>query len=139
MRKYCTYYIKQIHDYIEKRANNELRTCDLTLAQHTVLFLLMNTSFGQLEFKALEKELGVAQSTTVGIIERLAQKGFVEKIDSVEDRRIKIVRITEQGKSAYKTTQIDMNAGENDILKGLTGVEKEEFWRLLNKVCKTIE
>lgn len=139
MKKYCTYYIKQIHDYVEKRANNELRKNDLTLAQLTVLVILASASEGQLSLKEIEHELGVAQSTTVGIVDRLEQKGFVRKMDSPVDKRVKIVQITPEGLAPCSDIVVDMDAGVELLLHGLTEEERNVLDRLLQKVCNNIE
>lgn len=139
MKKYCTYYIKQIHDYVEKRANNELRKKDLTLMQLTVLVILASASEGQLSLKEIEHELGVAQSTTVGIVDRLEQKGFVRKMDSLVDKRVKIVQITPEGLAPCSDIVVDMDAGVELLLRGLTEEERNVLDRLLQKVCNNIE
>ena len=139
MKKYCTYYIKQIHDYVEKRANNEFRKYDLTLAQITVLMILSTSSEGRLSLKEIEHELGVAQSTTVGIVDRLEQKGFVRKLESPEDKRVKFVQITPEGLAPCSSTMVDMEAGMELLLRGLTKEERTLLDQLLQKVCKNLE
>ena len=139
MRKYCTYYIKQIHDYVEKRANNELRKNDLTLALATVLILLSSDSEKQLALKAIEHELGVAQSTTVGIVGRLEQKGFVRKLDSPDDKRVKVVQITQEGLASCSNIAVDMDEGVEFLLQGLTEEERTILDQLLQRVCKNLE
>ena len=139
VKKYCAYYIKQINDYVAKRANNELREYDLTLAQHTVLMILYGSPEKRASMKSLEHELAVAQSTTAGIVERLSQKGLVVKLDSAEDRRIKFVQITPQGIQACEKTNLDVEAGEDFLFGCLTGQERKTLQELLKKVCKNIE
>ncbi len=139
MKKYWTYYIKQIHDYVEKRANNEFRKYDLTHAQMTVLLMLSSDLKGRLSLKTIEHELGVAQSTTVGIIDRLEQKGFVRKLDSPDDKRVKIVQITPAGMATCSNTVVDMDAGVEFLLRGLTEEERTIFDQLLQRICKNIK
>lgn len=139
VKRYCTYYIKQIYDYVEKRANNEFRKYDLTLAQMTVLMILSSHPQGVLALKSLEHELGVAQSTTLGIVDRLEQKGFVRKMDSPDDKRVKLVQIMPEGMVPCNSTQSDMDVGEEYLLRGLNAEERTTLKRLLQKVCKNIE
>ncbi len=139
VEKYCAYYIKQIDDYVARRANNELREYDLTLAQHTVLMILYGSPEKRASMKCLERELGVAQSTTAGIVERLSQKGLVVKLDSAEDKRIKFVQITPQGIQACEKTKLNVEAGDEFLFGCLTRQERETLQELLKKVCKNIE
>ena len=65
------YLLKQIHDGVEKQANNSLRSQGLTLAQVGALIELRSIPEKQLTLKELEKRLHVAQSTAAGIVARL--------------------------------------------------------------------
>lgn len=56
VKKYCAYYIKQINDYVSKRANNEFRKQDLTLSQHTVLSILCEFPNNTATMKSIEHE-----------------------------------------------------------------------------------
>ena len=71
-------YIKHISDVLQKNCNNALASKGLTMSQLTVLHTLYNTTDNEMTLKELEKHLQVAQSTVVGIINRLQQKGFVK-------------------------------------------------------------
>ena len=53
--------IKKIHDSLEKRANNTLRSKDLTLMQMSVLMALQETPNKQLSLKEMERHFQVAQ------------------------------------------------------------------------------
>lgn len=134
----CSTLIKQIHDEMEKRANNSLRAQDLTMAQVGVLLELYQASEKQLALKELERRMHVAQSTAAGIVVRLEQKGFVESLGSQEDRRIKQVRITPSGEGCCLVAQEQMKRAEAELLEGLTETERSIFLSLLQKVCDTL-
>lgn len=135
----CGILIKKIHDALEKKTNNELRTKDLTLAQVQMLMTLEKEENGISSLKKLEKILNVAQSTTVGIVKRLEPKGFVEGYMDSEDKRIKLVRITPAGKAVCHEAQADMNENEQRLLSGLTKSEREQLKVLLQKVYKNLK
>ena len=88
--------IKQIHDYMEKDANNSLRSQDLTMAQVGALMELHSAEGRQMPLKELERRLHIAQSTAAGIVVRLEQKGFLESFGDAADRRVKMVRMTQK-------------------------------------------
>ena len=83
----CGVLMKQIHDALEKNANNTLRKLDLTFSQIEVLLVLQNFAEKQLSLKQLEKQLHLAQSTTAGIVTRLEKKGFVIRFSDASDKR----------------------------------------------------
>ena len=88
-RKDCFYMIKQLHDNIEKNANNALKKYDLTMMQLGALMRLNKDGGGECTLKEFEKLLHLAQSTTAGIVKRLEQKKFVECFGDPFDKRIK--------------------------------------------------
>lgn len=73
----CGTLLKQIHDIMEKNANNVLREQNLTISQSGVLVLLDEKEGKTASFKELEKDFGVSQPTMVGILNRLVQKDLV--------------------------------------------------------------
>lgn len=128
--------LKQIHDALEKESNQMLRPDDLTMAQIHLLFTLNNREDGTCTLKELEKILHVAQSTTVGIVKRLEQKRLVESCGDVNDKRIKIAKITPAGLDACKHTREGLQKVEQRLLTGLTEAEVAIFTELLQKVRK---
>ncbi len=131
--------IKQIHDIMEKNANNVLREQELTISQAGVLVLLDEKEGKTASFKDLEKDFGVSQPTMVGIINRLVQKDFVEVLTDSEDKRIKKAHLTQKGVAKCKEGYKHMNSAEEQLLKSLTDDEKVEFNRLLLKIRKSFD
>ena len=135
----CGALLKQIHDIMEKNANNVLREQDLTISQSGVLVLLDEKEGKTASFKDLEKDFGVSQPTMVGILNRLVQKGLVEVLTDSEDKRIRKAHLTQKGADKCKEGYKHMNSAEDQLLKSLTDDEKAEFNRLLLKVKKSFD
>lgn len=133
-RNDCGFYIKHINDVLQRDSNNDLRDLDLTLAQIIVLLQLESAPHRELSLKEVEKQLQVAQSTAAGIVVRLENKKFVEAFSSNEDKRIKMVRITQSGIDCCKSAQLHMKQAEERLLSNLTQTERITFVRLLKKV-----
>lgn len=130
--------IKQINDELEKDANNGMRSKGITMAQFGMLFNLYESESGKLSMKELETRLHVAQSTAAGIASRLEAKGLIESSGSSEDKRIKIVSITAQGKKLCGNCEIHMNEAEEHLLHALSDDERETLSELLLKVRKSL-
>lgn len=135
----CGTLLKQIHDIMEKNANNILREQDLTISQSGVLVLLDEKEGKTALFKELEKDFGVSQPTMVGILNRLVQKDLVEVLTDSEDKRIRKAHLTQKGADKCKEGYKHMNSAEEQLLKSLTDDEKKEFNRLLLKVRKSFD
>lgn len=135
----CGSLLKQIHDIMEKNANNVLREQDLTISQSGVLVLLDEKEGKTASFKELEKDFGVSQPTMAGILNRLVQKDLVEVLTDSEDKRIRKAHLTQKGAEKCKEGYKHMNSAEEQLLKSLTDDEKMEFNRLLLKVRKSFD
>lgn len=135
----CGTLLKQIHDIMEKNANNVLREQELTISQSGVLVLLDEKEGKTASFKELEKDFGVSQPTMVGILNRLVQKDFVEVLTDSEDKRIRKAHLTQKGADKCKEGYKHMNSAEEQLLKSLTDDEKTEFNRLLLKVRESFD
>ncbi|MGN0479030.1 MAG: MarR family winged helix-turn-helix transcriptional regulator [Hominenteromicrobium sp.] len=130
----CGAMIKQIHDELEKNANNAMRAQGITLAQCSALLELNNVPEKQMPLKELEKRLHVAQSTAAGIVIRLEQKGLAEGFGDPEDKRIKMVRITPSGMECCRHAELNIQQTEAALLSGLTETERSSLLNLLKKV-----
>lgn len=135
----CGTLLKQIHDALEKQANNSLRADGLTMAQVGVLLMLDRAEHRQMPLKELEKALHVAQSTAAGIVSRLEQKGLVESFGDAEDRRVKVVRLSEAGAGCCRTADARMAEAERQLLSSLTEAERDFFILLLRKVRDSLQ
>lgn len=135
----CGTLLKQIHDIMEKNANNVLREQDLTISQSGVLVLLDEKEGKMASFKDLEKDFGVSQPTMVGILNRLVQKDLVEVLTDSVDKRIRKAHLTPKGVAKCKEGYKHMNSAEEQLLKSLTDDEKAEFHKLLLKVRKSFD
>lgn len=80
-------------------ANIRCRT-GLTPSQFDIVATLGNTP--GMTFKELGERTLITKGTLTGVIDRLQEKGFVERITQLEDRRSTLVRLTKQGEAEFK-------------------------------------
>jgi DNA-binding MarR family transcriptional regulator len=130
----CGFLIKQIHDAVGKRVNNELRANNLTLTQVRVLMELWEEGGGSIALKELERRFRVAQSTVVGIVHRLEVKGFVEGFTAPDDNRVKLVKLTPEGKKFREKHIRAINEMEKQLISCLSADERRDFLRMLHIV-----
>lgn len=131
--------IRQIHAILEKEANKMLAADDLTLSQVGLLLELGQSENGKMTFKDLEKRLGLAQSTTVGLISRLKKKKMLSAYTDPSDGRIKYAMLTEVGKRCCVKAEKSMHAQEEVLLKKLDAPERVQFIESLNKVKEALQ
>lgn len=131
--------IKQIHDSLEKRANNALRPKGLTLMQMSVLAALQETAKKQLSMKEMERHFQVAQSTVAGIVARLEQKGLVEALGDAADKRIKVVHITPEGEALCEEAAYNKSEAEEILLQGFSREEGAILNSLLVRAAENVK
>lgn len=131
--------IKQIHDRVEKQANNAMRSSDLTMMQVSVLLALQESGEKQMSMKELEKSFGIAQSTVAGIVSRLEQKGFVETLGDAADKRVKRVHITAAGEKCCAESACHKEEAEKRLLKDFSEEERRVLHALLEKAARNLE
>lgn len=130
----CGFLLKQINDALEKKGNQDMEQFGITMTQHSALFILESAEGHVLDFKQLEHRLGVAQSTAVGIIRRLEQKGLVTVLPSQRDHRTKQVCLTDAGLACVRHCATHIVQVEQALLAPLTPQEQTEFLSMLQKI-----
>ena len=121
---HCGELIKRLNDILGTCANKELKSDDMTASQIKMLITL----------KELEKHFGVAQATVAGIVARLEKKAMIESFYEPDDKRVKHVKLTDKGRGVCKHAWANMVKKEEWFLSSLDDDEKEELWRLLQKI-----
>ena len=130
--------IKQISEALERDSNNNMRKTGMTLSQYTVLMPLEGQAEGAMTLKEIEKTLRCAQSTAHGLVTRLEEKGLVASSGDPEDKRIRVVRITEKGRSYCQEAKTRMLEMEARLLSPLSESERGQFLNYLSRIRDAI-
>ncbi|MCG2586670.1 MarR family winged helix-turn-helix transcriptional regulator [Massilia sp. TS11] len=83
----------------ERHTAEAIRGCDLTPPQFDIIATLGNTS--GMSYKQLGEKTLITKGTLTGVIERLEQKGLVERERSSTDKRSFFVRLTPKGEAMF--------------------------------------
>lgn len=83
----------------ERVSGESVRRCGLTHAQFDIIATLGNTQ--GMSYKELGERTLITKGTMTGVIERLEQKGLVERCRSGEDKRSFFVSLTEAGATMF--------------------------------------
>lgn len=73
------------------------------------------------------------RATTGGVIDRLEQKGFVERTVNEKDRRARVVTLTDKGRDVFRQALPIVADLQAEILGALSEHERREFLRLAEK------
>ena len=132
------YLIKNINDKLKVKADADLKQYNLTLAQSRVFAFLHNNG-GQATQKEIEVFLEVSHPTVVGIVSRMEQNGHVTTWIDEQDKRNKIVKLTEQAETLGMDMEHDISVNEEKILSSLSEPDVEHLREMLLTIYKNLE
>jgi DNA-binding MarR family transcriptional regulator len=108
-----------------------LRTIGLTPA----LFALLN--YLQAHEGAIQQQVGTAMgidpSTMVSLVDELERAGLARRRPHAEDRRAREVLVTAKGLEALRRARVLAEEVEDEVLRGLSPVERRRLVALLRK------
>lgn len=128
--------LKYLNVNMEKMVNKKLKEQDLSLTQGLALVWLDEETKKELPIKILEKKFGTAQSTTLGVINRLEQKKLISTY--ISEQRTKNVKITEEGMKMVVFVQQYIKEVDELFFDEFTKGEKTLFLELLDKAQNNI-
>lgn len=137
-KKHIGFLIKNIDDKLKAKANANLKEHGLTIAQGRVLSILAELKGANTTQKDLEEALGVSHPTMVGIISRMEAGGFVVCHQDTNDKRNKIVMMTEKAVAVDNNIEKVIESNENEMLKPLSDTERKEFARMLSLIINNL-
>jgi len=85
----------------------------LSMAQLHILYTLQRN--GQMTMSGLAEVLNVSLSNATGLIDRIEERGYVERTRTPEDRRVVLIRVTPQGERMLG----EIDALSDDLLRSV--------------------
>lgn len=108
------------------RLNDLLAPVDLTFARYEALMLLFYSRRGELPLGKISDRLQVHRASVTNVVDKLCERGYVERVPHEIDRRAVLARITPEGKrAAKKATKL-----LNDADMAMTPLAAEECEQL---------
>lgn len=104
----------------------------ITPIQYGVLAVL--ESHGELDQITLAQRLALDASTSGATLERMEKKGWIDRRVHPEDRRRRLVSMTEAGRTLLVDLRDDVETVQHRLLDPLDPKERAVFMRLLEKV-----
>ena len=124
---------EQLEDQI--KTQSDIR--DLTIKQLHCIHLI--EKFHNPTLTELAKELKITKPSTTAIIEKLENKGYVQKVKSDTDRRSAHLHLTDKGEKAGRIHTKVHNRFAKLLTQNLVNSEKEILIVLLNKAVKSLQ
>jgi DNA-binding MarR family transcriptional regulator len=104
---------------------------DLTPVQYAALTAInRHPAVDQVTLASL---IAYDRTTITGVIDRLVQKGLAERRANENDRRVRELLITPEGRKVLRKIEPAVQSAQRVMMQGLTSNEAEELLRLLRK------
>lgn len=107
--------------------------------QRQQFWVLRALAEGPQRMSDLAEQAQTSQASLTGIVDRLEERGLVERCRSSEDRRVVEVLLTEKGRSDMRASHALMLKRLDDVLAPLSVEERETLASLLGRVSSSAE
>jgi DNA-binding MarR family transcriptional regulator len=129
----------RLEKLISPRLNAVFAQHDLQSWEFDVLATLLRTGAPhQLTPGALLESTMITSGAMTNRIDRLENRGLVERIDNPHDGRQVLVTLTKQGHRTIDAALVAHAANELDILAGLDEAQQRQLVDLLRILCTTL-
>lgn len=119
-------------DALQAHALENIHSLGLGLSDFGVLDVLLHK--GPQPVNVLGQKIRLTSGSISIAIDRLEEKGLVERKDDPEDRRARIVHLTTQGRKLIECAFTEHAAAMEHATSGLSGTERATAIRLLKKL-----
>ena len=126
------HYIRRLHQISVGIFLQELGEIGITPVQYAALQTVANQP--GIDQRTLARTIALDTSTTGGVLDRLEQRGALERRTAAQDRRARQLWLTDAGAQLLAGAVPAMLAAQRQILAPLTERQQTEFMRLLRIV-----
>ena len=131
------HWIRRVYHEITIRTNEVLRPHGLARSQWEVLYRIASSD--GVTQKDLQTAMKVESGTLTGIVDSLVKKGWLFRQEHPRDRRIKLLRMTEQGHRKWLDIPNPIDVLRPDIMKGITPEEEGFVVKLLQNAVSNLD
>jgi DNA-binding MarR family transcriptional regulator len=135
--EYLSYRVKRLYMLVAQRLNDTLKPHGLARSQWQVLSRV--SLAGALSQKDLQHSLQVESATLTGIVDVLAAKGWVERLESPDDKRCRVLRLTPEGTALMERMPDPYEIVETRMLDGIAENDRVHAQSVLETMIRNLE
>lgn len=130
--------IKIISDRMKANGGASLKEKNITFIQSGIIRHLEKNG-GKTTQKEIEDYLHVSHPTVVGIISRMENNGFLTCHTDENDKRQKVVELTESAYALAAQIRQEIEEHENEMVDGFSEEETELLMSFLERIYKNVD
>jgi MarR family transcriptional regulator, lower aerobic nicotinate degradation pathway regulator len=123
------HYIRRLQQIAVAIFLQECQAHGITPVQYAALQSIGNAP--GTDQRTLARAIGLDTSTVAGVIDRLEARALVLRSASPQDRRVRLLTLTDTGRALLKAAVPAMQRAQQRILHPLPAAQRTEFMRML--------
>ena len=123
------HHIRRLHQIAVAIFLQETQSHGLTPVQYAALQTVANAP--GTDQRTLAGRIGLDTSTVAGVVDRLEQRGLLQRSLSPQDRRVRLLSLTPEGHVIVRAVVPAMQRAQARILAPLPVAQREQFLRML--------
>lgn len=131
-----SFLFKYINRESDKFIDEKLKKYNITHSQQAILGYLQHVDREYVIQKDIEKHFYISNPTVSGLLTRLEQKGFIERLPHPKDKRTKIIRLTSKAQELHQDIVNSIKQLDEFYRSILTVEEEKALLLILNKVAE---
>lgn len=129
------HHIRRLHQIAVAIFLQETEAHGITPVQYAALLAVSNAP--GVDQRTLARTIGLDTSTTGGVIDRLEARGLLARHARPEDRRVRLLALTAEGRARLREVTPAMLRAQERMLEPLTPRQRETFLRLLRTLVES--
>jgi DNA-binding MarR family transcriptional regulator len=126
------HYIRRLQQIAVAVFLQETEAHGLTPVQYAALNQVERTP--GVDQRTLARLIGQDTSTTASVIDRLEARGLMRRQASPDDRRVRLLQLTDEGGALLAAVAPDIVSAQERMLSPLSPAERKEFMRMLRAI-----
>jgi MarR family 2-MHQ and catechol resistance regulon transcriptional repressor len=129
--------LMKAHRSLARHASRSIEGLDLCFSDFVILELLLHR--GPQPVNAIGKRIELTSGAITTAVDRLEARGLVERTHDAEDRRVRTVSLTREGRTQISAAFEQHRRSMNRAASGLTSNERATLIALVKKLGATAE
>ena len=130
--------LKLLNKEFEHLHTEKAKSMGLTPAQLFVLHYIAKHQGERICNRDIEKQFELTHATVSGIISRLEAKGFIDCNEDNNDRRFKMISITEKAMACEDEMKRHIDHYEKQLVNGFSETEKEQLVSYIKRLLGNV-
>ncbi len=126
------HYIRRLQQIAVAIFLHETEAHGITPVQYGALQTVCNTP--GIDQRTLARSIGLDTSTIAGVVDRLESRGLLVRNTTPEDRRVRLLSLTDEGHALLKALAPAMHRAQARMLEPLPPRERDQFMRMLRQL-----